>query len=168
MSANKLRTDFMKRKTLEERLREARSKGEKLLQHLLITVRFTLDYDQLVARVAHALRAHVVYRTDGGNFARGLIRSSSNLWAIGQRDQAIAYYFGADQRLPALISAVRALASALVDSGRTGEAHPVVEQCLQLQPSDPTCWRLRGRMAAASGHDIASGTRMSARGCATT
>src|SRR5262249_11284489 len=72
----------MNPRTLAKRLREARSRRETLLQHRLITVRFTLNYDQLVAHVAHALRAYVVYRTDGGNFARGLISISSNLREI--------------------------------------------------------------------------------------
>jgi hypothetical protein len=42
----------------------------------VFVVPFDPDFDQFSASVAHALRHLIVYRTDGGNFARGLVRAS--------------------------------------------------------------------------------------------
>ena len=75
-------TDFTPRRKIEERLREAREPGSKLFKHGVITIRFSRDYDTFVAQTAYALRHYMVYRTDGGNFARGLIRTSQHLAAL--------------------------------------------------------------------------------------
>ena len=39
-----------------------------------ITVPFESDFDKFAAHVAYAIRRHVIYRSDGGAFARGLVR----------------------------------------------------------------------------------------------
>ena len=45
-------------------------------------VNFDTDFDKFGANVAFALRGMVVYRTDGGKFARGLVRASGDLLNI--------------------------------------------------------------------------------------
>src|SRR5262249_16870733 len=97
------RKDFMPRKSLEERIREARNKGEKVLQHLLLSMRFSLRYEQFVTQAAHALRRYVVYRTDGGHFARGLVRASSNAWEIYQHYRSLQWEGGEKLRLETFV-----------------------------------------------------------------
>jgi hypothetical protein len=72
----KPRTDATPDRVIRKRIREARRRGEQniLVQQLDFYVAFSPDFDLFSARVAHALRRHLFYRTDGGRFARGLVR----------------------------------------------------------------------------------------------
>jgi hypothetical protein len=45
----------------------------------VFTVKFDSNFDEFAARTAYALRFMIVYRTDGGKFARGLVRASGDL-----------------------------------------------------------------------------------------
>src|SRR5215471_16929749 len=45
-------------------------------------VNYNSDFNEFAASVAFALRTMIVYRTDGGRFARGLVRASGDLQNI--------------------------------------------------------------------------------------
>jgi hypothetical protein len=51
-------------------------------QEVLIAPSFETKFDAFAANVAHELRHYIVYRTDRGRFARGLVRASQQLEVI--------------------------------------------------------------------------------------
>jgi len=84
------RNDYMSRKKLEKRLLEAKRGGSRVYRQLIIPIPHPRTLDAFVREVAHAIREYVVYRTDGGNFARGLVRHSRDLtrmWNWTQSDE---------------------------------------------------------------------------------
>lgn len=58
-----------------------------------ITVKYAQNFDDFAANVAHSLRHWVVYRTDGGRFARALVRKSGSL-------EELHKYWGANNITP--------------------------------------------------------------------
>src|SRR5258707_7378118 len=44
-----------------------------------IVVKFDSNFDEFAARVAYELRGKILYRTDGGRNARGLVRATGDL-----------------------------------------------------------------------------------------
>ncbi len=49
---------------------------------VLLTPTFDLDFDRFAANVAYELRHYIVYRSDGGYFARGLVRATQELQGL--------------------------------------------------------------------------------------
>jgi hypothetical protein len=80
MGGNDQRTDYMPEEEFVRRRHEAKVRGDiwmKTSGELLVP--FDSDFDKFVANVAYAIRGLVVYRSDGGVFARGLVRASGHL-----------------------------------------------------------------------------------------
>jgi len=77
------RTDYMPSAEFARRALEQTRLGFKPVgQTLTIVASYDSDFDQFAAKVAHELRHYVVYRSDGGVFARGLVRASQDLSLI--------------------------------------------------------------------------------------
>lgn len=89
-----LATDHPKQATFRKRMLAAKRRGDVYMATTQpILVPFKKDFDSFAAEVAHQFRRHIVYRTDGGRFARGLVRASGDLKliheayvALGQRE----------------------------------------------------------------------------------
>jgi len=76
-------TNYTPHETLSNRLRQAKARGDKFAGKISeIRVPFHPSFDRFAANVAYAIRHEVVYRSDGGRFARGLVRGSGNLEKI--------------------------------------------------------------------------------------
>ncbi|WP_163612537.1 hypothetical protein, partial [Klebsiella pneumoniae] len=72
-------TDYMPPAEFARRALEQTRLGFKPIgQTLTIVATYDSDFDQFAAKVAHELRHYVVYRSDGGVFARGLVRASQD------------------------------------------------------------------------------------------
>jgi hypothetical protein len=76
-----VRTDFMSIEEFKRRALEAIRRGD---QHdpakvMQLDVPFDAAFDAFAHNVAHALRHEIVYRSDGGRFARGFVRASGDL-----------------------------------------------------------------------------------------
>ena len=83
MGGHGANSDYMPREEFARRAREQITLCFKPMgQTLLITVSFENSFDEFAARVAYELRHYVVYRSDGGHFARGLVRATGDLAAI--------------------------------------------------------------------------------------
>jgi hypothetical protein len=52
---------------------------------------FDPDFGAFASSVAHAIRGLVIYRSDGGNYARGLVRASGDLEAIHRAYMALQF-----------------------------------------------------------------------------
>lgn len=77
---NQKHTEFTPMQVLHRRAQSARKRGDRYVQSLHdIKVKFDQNFDQFAASVAYELRHKIVYRTDGGNFARGLVRQTGDL-----------------------------------------------------------------------------------------
>lgn len=76
-----VRTDYMPLDEFRHRAIQAIRRGDQSLPAKVIDikVRFTESFDAFVHDVAYALRHEVVYRSDGGHFARGFVRASGDL-----------------------------------------------------------------------------------------
>jgi hypothetical protein len=62
---------------------EARRRGDKYMRSSgVFLVNFDSNFDVFAANVAYELRYLMTYRSDGGNFARGVVRASGDLQAI--------------------------------------------------------------------------------------
>ena len=48
----------------------------------IFTVKFSSNFDVFAANVAFKLRSLIIYRTDGGRYARGLVRAPGDLQKI--------------------------------------------------------------------------------------
>ena len=65
---------------------EAIKRGDKLFgePHTYL-VAFDPDFEQFIANVAEGLRTYITYRSDGGRYARGLVRDSEEIREIHRR-----------------------------------------------------------------------------------
>jgi len=79
--------DYKSRSDLQKRVERIQRRGAKEACELgTLTVEFHKDFDVFTARVAHALRRRLYYRSDNGVFARGLVRYTGELQAIHRRN----------------------------------------------------------------------------------
>ncbi len=80
-----LRTDYTDKSALRTRAWQAIARGDKYVRSMgVVTVDFHPDFSDFAARVADQLRRKIVYRSDGGRIARGLVRASGDLEQIHQ------------------------------------------------------------------------------------
>src|SRR6266851_5127506 len=80
MADGSQRTDYMAMEELKKRAQEHIARGDQPLgETRMLVVKFDTNFDRFAANVAYELRHLVVYRTDGGNFARGLVRQTAQL-----------------------------------------------------------------------------------------
>jgi len=80
MADGSQRTDYMAMEELKKRAQEHIARGDQPLgETRMLVVKFDTNFDRFAANVAYELRHLVVYRTDGGNFARGLVRQTGQL-----------------------------------------------------------------------------------------
>src|SRR5215831_9887143 len=79
-----LRTDYLPPEVYTEHANWAKFHGSGFFHQRLqpLIVPFDSDFDKFAAHVAFAIRHYVIYRTDGGRFARGLVRDSGQLQKI--------------------------------------------------------------------------------------
>lgn len=83
MGNDQQRTHYMPAKEFARRaLEQIRLGYQPTGQTVSINVAFDTGFDQFAAKAAHELRHYVVYRSDGGVFARGLVRASQDLRLI--------------------------------------------------------------------------------------
>jgi hypothetical protein len=77
------RTDYYPTEVYKRHVAEALRRGDKTYgdPHVLL-VAWNSKFDQFVANVAYELRHYVIYRTDGGRYARGLVRDSEQIEGI--------------------------------------------------------------------------------------
>ncbi len=95
-------TDFTPRPVFVRRASSSVRRGDQFIYSSgVLLVAFNPRFDDFVASVAYELRTKIVYRTDNGKFARGLVRASSELEAIHQAYLASALADGGDIRLVA-------------------------------------------------------------------
>src|SRR5688572_22087536 len=75
------RTDHMPIDEFRRRAVEAKNRGDEHMpvKVLNLKVRFHANFDTFAANVAYAIRHHIVYRSDGGVFARGFVRATGDL-----------------------------------------------------------------------------------------
>jgi hypothetical protein len=78
MADGQPRTDYTPRSVFAQRMRH-HSNDKYIGDTNVFIVRFDPDFNEFAANVAYALRFLIVYRTDGGKFARGLVRASDDL-----------------------------------------------------------------------------------------
>jgi hypothetical protein len=76
-----VRTDFMPIKEFKRRALEAVRRGDQPypVKVMQLEVSFDRAFDRFAYNVAFALRHEIVYRSDGGQFARGFVRASGDL-----------------------------------------------------------------------------------------
>ena len=74
------RTDYLPAEVYQRHINEARKRGDKTYSdpHTLL-VAWNSNFDRFVANVAIELRHYVIYRSDGGRYARGLVRDSDHI-----------------------------------------------------------------------------------------
>ena len=83
MGKEPLRTDFMGMDEFKRRAHEQMALGYKVVGETVdLPVVFDPNFDNFAANTAFALRRLVVYRSDGGHFARGLVRQTGQLALI--------------------------------------------------------------------------------------
>jgi hypothetical protein len=88
---------------LEKRAHDARERGDTYLgtiDNILVQIG---PFDQFAADVAHQLRDKIVYRSDGGRFARALVRASGDLQKIHTALLAMDTPFQGKVRLTAVL-----------------------------------------------------------------
>jgi hypothetical protein len=75
--ADPQRTDYLPAEVYQRHITEARKRGYRTFDdpHTLL-VAWDPNFDRFVANVAFELRHYVIYRSDGGRYARGLVRDS--------------------------------------------------------------------------------------------
>jgi len=78
------RTDYMSIAEFQKRALAAQARGDQPQPRkvLILDVPYSADFDAFAASVAYAIRGEVVYRRDGGVFARGFVRASGDLKKI--------------------------------------------------------------------------------------
>lgn len=87
------RTDYTSMEELRQRALEQITLGYKPIgENVSIAVRYDGSFDIFAANAAFELRFLMTYRTDGGHFARGLVRQSGDLEKIHRslREQSLA------------------------------------------------------------------------------
>ena len=83
MGNEPLRSDFMDMEVFKRRAHEQIALGWKNVGETVnLPVVFDLNFDNFAANTAFALRHLIVYRSDGGHFARGLVRITGQLVLI--------------------------------------------------------------------------------------
>jgi hypothetical protein len=83
---NGSRVDFMPSEEFKRREQEYKRLGiHPVGQTLHLSVPFDPGYDRFVANVAYELRHYIVYRSDGGFFARGLVRAADEIQSIHKK-----------------------------------------------------------------------------------
>lgn len=79
------RTDYTSMEEFKKRAKEQIRAGWTPIlpkQVLAITPKFDNNFDTFAANVAYELRHYIVYRSDGGKFARGIVRATGELAII--------------------------------------------------------------------------------------
>lgn len=80
-------TSYASRAEIAKRVARADREGyEPMLELGSLAVEFSTNFDTFAARVAHGLRTRMIYRTDNGRLARGMVRYSGDLQAIHARN----------------------------------------------------------------------------------
>src|SRR5262249_30383889 len=80
------RVDYMPSEEFKRREGEYNRLGIHPVDHTFhLLVPFDSSYDQFVGNIAHELRHYIVYRSDGGLFARRLVRAADEMKDIHQR-----------------------------------------------------------------------------------
>jgi hypothetical protein len=100
------RTDYMSIEEFRKRANERLAAGWTPIlpkQVVAITPTFNGDFDKFAASVAYEIRHYVVYRSDGGNFARGLVRATGELAIIHEELKAQKYPDGTKITLAAAL-----------------------------------------------------------------
>ncbi|MGO4514101.1 hypothetical protein AB4Z51_44850, partial [Bradyrhizobium sp. 2TAF36] len=95
--------DHTPMEVLEKRANDARERGDTYLgtvDNILVQIG---AFDQFAADVAHQLRHRIVYRSDGGRFARALVRASGDLQKIHTALLAMDTPFQGKVRLTAIL-----------------------------------------------------------------
>jgi hypothetical protein len=74
------RTDYLPAEVYQRHINEALKRGDRTFAdpHILL-VPWNSNFDRFVANVAFELRHYVIYRSDGGKYARGLVRNSDHI-----------------------------------------------------------------------------------------
>jgi hypothetical protein len=74
------RTDYLPAEVYKRHIDEALKRGDKTFgdPHILL-ISWNSKFDQFVANVAFELRHYIIYRSDGGKYARGLVRDSDHI-----------------------------------------------------------------------------------------
>jgi hypothetical protein len=82
-AATTLPTAFTTADALKRRAEQAIARGDKYVgTPKPLTVAYAAAFDDFAARAAHELRHDMVYRSDGGRIARGIVRGSGDLKLI--------------------------------------------------------------------------------------
>ena len=78
------RSDYASRDFFKNRLMKSLQQGDKHFKKIKrnVKVKFKHQFDEFVHQAAYAIRHHVVYRSDGGRIARGLVRATGDLGRI--------------------------------------------------------------------------------------
>jgi len=80
MGGGSQRIDYLPTDEFKKRAREHIARGDKALgETRILVVAFDTNFDRFAANVAYELRHLIVYRSDGGHFARGLVRQTGQL-----------------------------------------------------------------------------------------
>jgi hypothetical protein len=96
----KLETNYAEQEVYRKRYLAATKRGDRYIKKTRpLLVQFKNDLDNFGAQVAHSLRTYVVYRSDGGRFARGLVRASNDLEDIHKAYKASGFKSGWEMRL---------------------------------------------------------------------
>jgi hypothetical protein len=96
------RTDYLPSEVYQRHIREALERGDKTFAdpHILL-VSWNSNFDLFVANVAFELRHYIIYRSDGGRYARGLVRDSDYIADIFKAFQKSRLADGTKIRLQA-------------------------------------------------------------------
>ena len=98
-----VRTDYMPLEEFKHRAIQAIRRGDQPLPKKVIPIEVAFSsFDKFVHDVAYALRHEVVYRSDGGHFARGFVQASGDLAGIHEVLRKSETRPGAQIRLTAL------------------------------------------------------------------
>ena len=93
-------SDYTPMQVLRKRAAAAHARGDRYVASVRDKVfKFTTNFDTFAGEVAYGLRHTMVYRTDGGRFARALVRASGDLKIIHNAYVAANTPEGTDIRL---------------------------------------------------------------------
>lgn len=101
---SQLRTDYPPAEIYRNRLKESRSEGKKVIQHGVVSVKYSPEFDEFAASAAKSLARYIKYRSDGGRFARGLVRQTPHLRLIHNEYQSMGLRDGAVVKLYAILT----------------------------------------------------------------
>jgi hypothetical protein len=100
------RTDFMPLEEFRRRMRMHIAEGWQPIlprQEIIVNPAFSASFEKFAWSAAHELRHYIVYRSDGGVFARGLVRSTGDLQKIHKDLRDLGINEGAKVRLAAAL-----------------------------------------------------------------